>query len=110
MRFRSILDLTDEEIIFILTDVFKADKVENIRRLNVGIELVVADVTTKGWESQNMNGEVIFETAIDEISFDYSSFHSPFLSTTETDDRKLRQFLITKGCNLLLKDNPYLKE
>lgn len=47
MKYREFLSLTDEEIRFILTDIFHPIKIENIQR-DKEFNEITADITTDG--------------------------------------------------------------
>lgn len=104
MKYREFLDLTDDEIRQIVTDIFHLVKIENIKRYKKWNNFTV-DITTDGWgdgEGGTMEITDNIELTMDDISVD---FH------VEPEDKgKWQQFLLAKGCNKLLKDNPYLAE
>ena len=59
MKYREFLSLTDEEIRFILTDIFHPIKIENIQR-DKEFNEITADITTDGWndgETENFESE-----------------------------------------------------
>ena len=104
MKYREFLDLTDDEIRQIVTDIFHPVKIENIKRYKKWNNFTV-DITTDGWgdgEGGTMEITDNIELTMDDISVD---FH------VEPEDQwKWQQILLAKGCNNLLKDNPYLEE
>ena len=104
MKYREFLDLTDDEIRQIVTDIFHPVKIENIKRYKKWNNFTV-DITTDGWgdgEGGTMEITDNIELTMDDISVD---FH------VEPEDKgKWQQFLLAKGCNKLSKDNPYLAE
>lgn len=103
MRYRKFLSLTDDEIRFILTDIFDPVKIENIKRYSDS-DMITAEITTGGWGTDdNQEGfEItdVIELMPDDINVDFN--------TSSHDIHKYQQFLLAKGCNELLKDNPYL--
>ncbi|WP_281740651.1 hypothetical protein [Holdemanella biformis] len=104
MQYREFLDLTDDEIKQIVTDIFAPVKIENIKRYKKWNSFTV-DITTDGWgdgEGGTMEITDNIELTMDDISVD---FH-----VEPEDEWKWKQFLLAKGCNELLKDNPYLEE
>jgi hypothetical protein len=103
MKYREFLDLTDEEIKFILTDIFHPTKIENIYR-DAECNEIYADITTDGWD----DGEEVFDVT-DEVELSLNGISVPFSQTPE-DDFKWNQFLFAKGCHKLLKNNPYLTD
>ena len=52
LQYREFISLTDEEIKFILTEMFNPTKIENIERDKEWNE-ITAEITTGGWD----NGE-----------------------------------------------------
>lgn len=110
LKYREFLDLTDEEIKFILTDIFNPVKIDNIQRDKEWNEFTV-EMTTGGWDDGE-GGEFEIE---DEITLKLPT--SPRdcglevdFSLTKEDELKWRQFLLAKGCDYRLKDNPYLTQ
>lgn len=103
MKFREFLDLTDEEVIFILNDIFKPVRIENIKR-NAEWQEITAEITTDGWD----DGESVYETT-DEITLTLQGMQVDFSIDCE-DNLKYKKFLLAKGCDWRLKDNPYIKE
>ena len=85
MKYREFLSLTDEEIRFILTDIFHPIKIENIQRDK---------------EFNEITEEVVLSLSSIDIDF----------SLDYEDQFKWRKFLLAKGCDERLKDNPYLEE
>ena len=104
MQYREFLDLTDDEIRQIVTDIFAPVKIENIKR-HKQWKMFTVDITTDKWgngEGGTMEITDNLELTMDDITVD---FH-----VKPEDEWKWRQFLLAKGCNTLLKDNPYLEE
>lgn len=102
MKYREFLSLTDAEISFILMDIFNPTKIENIRRDEKYNEITV-DITTGGWD----DGEGGTFQVTDEMCLQMDTIEVDF-SLDKTDLKKWRQFLLAKGCDVRLKDNPYL--
>lgn len=100
LKYREFLNLTDEEIKFILNDIFHPIKVDNIQR-DEEFNEITADMTTI-W-----NDGVDDFHVTDEIELTPNTINVDF-SITNNDIYKWKQFLLAKGCNVLLKDNPYL--
>lgn len=100
LRYREFLNLTDEEIEFIINDIFHPVKVDNIQR-DKDFNEITADITTT-WN----DGEENFNVT-DEIELTPNTINVDF-SIANNDIYKWKQFLLAKGCNVLLKDNPYL--
>lgn len=107
MKFREFLDLTDEEIRFILTEIFHPARIENIQRDMEWNEFTV-DMTTDGWDDgEGGEFEITDEITLKLPGTDSCGLQVDFLLNKE-DSLKWKQFLLAKGCNYLLKDNPYL--
>lgn len=110
MKYREFLDLTDEEIKFILTEIIHPLKIENIQR-DVGRNEFTVDITTGGWYDGE-DGECEYTDKITlQMPRKYScGLQIDFLSDIldKKYSLKWQQFLLAKGCNYLLKDNPYL--
>lgn len=105
MKYRKITALTDAEIKYILKELLYAVKVTNISR-NEEHNEVYADVTTE-WETDSATGEVSLIT--DEVVLDETTVNVPY-TFTHSDKILYQKYLLAKGCNALLKDNPYLTE
>ena len=104
MKYREFLNLTDDEIKQIITDIFHPVKIENIER-DEDFNCFKVDNTNDGWtdgEDEAIEITDNIELTMDNISTDFTVYAE--------DRRQWRQFLLVKGCNKLLKDNPYLAE
>lgn len=103
MKYREFLSLTDEEIRFILNDIFYPKAIGKIERDEEWNE-ITAEMTTEWGNADDEDGiiEITDEVALsmDEIQVDFQLDGS--------DLWRWKQFLLAKGCNDLLKDNPYL--
>lgn len=103
MQYREFMDLTDEEIIFIIKDIFPdTTKVDNIIR------------DTK-WNRISCNIYIIpeYPDIPDELDLELPSWESCGITThdftlTDEEGMKWKQYLLAKGCDERLKDNPYL--
>ena len=108
IKYREFLDLTDEEIRFILTEIFHPVSIGNIERDKEWNEFTV-EMTTGGWDDGE-GGEFEIE---DEITLKMPTSRSCGLevdfSLNSEYDLKWRQFLLAKGCDYRLKDNPYIE-
>ena len=108
LEYREFLDLTDEEIKFILTEIFHPVKIENIQRDKTYNEFTV-EITT-GWnEGEKDEFEITEEIALKMPSF-YSCGLEVDFQLKREDELKWKQFLLAKGCDYRLKDNPYLSQ
>ena len=105
-EYREFLSLTEEEVKFILTDLFHPIKIENIFKLEDFNE-IYADITTGGWETLDDNGNEVEEELTDTVILSQNNLYVDF-STNYNDLLKYRQWLFSKGVCNLLKDNPYL--
>ena len=108
MKYREFLNLTDEEIKFILNDIFHPVKIENIQRDEEWNEFTV-EMTTGGWDDgEDEDFEITDEITL-KLPTPYDCGLGVDFSLNKEDGLKWRQFLLAKGCNYLLKDNPYLE-
>lgn len=114
MEYREFLSLTDEEVKQIVTDIFAAKKVTNIKRSKKCDEITCKIYTE--WETTDDDGNKIPELIPDELTmcdpFKYgeNALHVDF-KLLSSDYIKLKQFCIAKG--ILpdwVKDNPYIKK
>ena len=109
IQYREFLSLTDEEIKFILTEMFNPTKIENIERDKEWNEITV-EITTGGWDNGE-EGEFEMEDVITlKMPTNYSCGLEVDFSLTSEDKLKWSQFLLAKGCDYRLKDNPYMEE
>lgn len=98
MQYREFLSLTDEEIKFILNDIFSPIDIGEIER--VDNDLIRADIFIMP-EYPGI-ADTIDLTPVDMDTHDFD------LSGEET--WKWTQFLLAKGIDERLKDNPYLEQ
>ena len=106
---REFLSLTDEEIKFILTEMFNPTKIVNIERDKEWNKITV-EMTTGGWDDGE-GGEFEIEDIITlKMPTVYDCGLEVDFSLTSEDKLKWEQFLLAKGCNYRLKDNPYMEE
>lgn len=101
LKYRKLTDLTDEEIKFAINDILHPESIGEITR-DYQWDTIDVDITTDWGEAETP--EVITDT----ISLDYNQIHLDWIDHNNPDFR-WRQFLLAKGCNRLLKDNPYLE-
>lgn len=102
LQYREFLDLTEEEIRFILTDIFHPVKIENIQK-DLYCDEITAEITTGGWndgESEDFEVTDVIELSPRRINVDFSVDNDDIL--------KYKQFLLAKGCDYRLKNNPYM--
>lgn len=100
LQYKEFIDLTDEEIEFILKDIFHPTNVRNIKR-DVEYNEITADITTS-WNDGKEDLDVTDEITLtpEKIVVDFS--------LAKDDLLKWKQFLLAKGCDYRLKDNPYI--
>lgn len=100
LKYREFLDLTDEEITFIIKDIFPyTSRVDNIER-NQRSNTISCDI-------------YIIEEYPDyayTLDLSLSGIETHDFTLTHEEEWKWKQFLIAKGCDYRLKDNPYMKE
>ncbi len=103
LKYREFLSLTDEEIKFIINDIFHPVKVDNIQK-NKKYNEITVDITTIWGVGEDEDTEIT-----DEITLTESNIIADF-SLANGDLRKWKQFLLAKGCDYRLKNNPYIEE
>lgn len=109
LQYREFLSLTDEEIKFILTEMFNPTKIVNIERDKEWNKITV-EMTTGGWDDGE-GGEFEIEDIITlKMPTVYDCGLEVDFSLTCEDKLKWEQFLLAKGCDYRLKDNPYMEE
>lgn len=114
MEYREFLSLTNDEVKQIVTDIFDAKKVTNIKRSKKWDEITCKIYTE--WETTDDDGNKIPELIPDELTIrDPFKYNEGALNVNfqlkSSDYIKLKQFCIAKG--ILpdwVKDNPYMKE
>lgn len=102
LKYRKLTDLTDEEIKFAINDIIHPVSIGEIVR-DREYDTIDIDVTTDWGEDEKE------ELITDTITLHYNGLSVPWYDYGNNDYR-WRQFLLAKGCNELLKDNPYLEE
>jgi len=107
MKFRDFISLTDDEIKFIVHEIFNAEKIENINRDEEWKE-IACDITTGGWEDGDEMFSVTDTLTLKMPTLTNCGIQVDF-SINADDIKKWRQFCLAKGCNDLLKENPYLE-
>ena len=104
LKYREFLSLTDEEVRFILNEIFQPVKVENIKRDKEWNE-ITAEMTTDDWGVEEDSDETTEITDVIELTVDGMNVD---FSLTSEDILKYQQFLLAKGCDERLKNNPYM--
>lgn len=100
LRYREFLDLTDEEIKFIIKDIFPyTRKVDNIKR-------------DKKWNQMSCDIYIMEEypNFSDTLNLSLNTIKTHDFILTDGELLKWSQFLLAKGCDHRLKDNPYMEE
>lgn len=101
LEYREFITLTDYEITFILTELFNPVNISNITR-DSEWNIITADIETDGWN----DGEKLINI-VDTVTLTPNDISVDFALTDE-DLLKYRQYLLARGCNYLLKNNPYI--
>lgn len=109
IQYREFLDLTDEEIKFILTEMFNPTKIGKIERDKEWNEITV-EMTTGGWDDGEDEDFEIEDVITLKMPTVYNYGLEVDFSLTREDKLKWSQFLLAKGCDYRLKDNPYMEE
>lgn len=109
LQYREFLSLTDEEIKFILTEMFNPTKIENIES-NKEYNEITAEITTDGWDDDEGGKFEIEDVITLKIPTIYSCGLEVDFYLTSENKLKWEQFLLAKGCDYRLKDNPYMEE
>lgn len=106
MEYRDFMDLTNEEIKFIVNEIFHPKKITNIKKSKKWNRFT-CDITTGGWDDgETKDFEVTDELELEMPNGRSNGIHIDFSINAE-DTTKWKQYLLAKGCNELLKDNPY---
>ena len=114
MEYREFLSLTNEEVKQIVTDIFAAKKVTNIKHSKKWDEITCKIYTE--WETTDDNGKEVVDLIPDELTlcdpFKYGedALHVQF-QLKSSDYIQLKQFCIAKG--ILpdwVKNNPYINK
>lgn len=100
MQFRKLTDLTDEEVKFIVNDIFKPKDIKDIVRDEEN-ECITVTITLE-WDDGDMVSLID-----DDVDFYYENISADF-SLNYKDKINWKKFLLSKGCNKLLENNKYL--
>lgn len=105
MKYRKLTDLTDEEITFIMKEVFETDTVTSIVR-DEKWQRIDCDIHIMDYE----DGSPLYDTiTLDSASADYPlSTHDFDISSDETE--KYVKFLLAKGVDWRFEDNKYMND
>lgn len=100
LKYREFPSLTDEEIEFIIRDIFPYTKdVNNIKR-DKDSDMIYCDIYIME-EYPNLS-DTLHLSLNDITTYDFT--------LTNEETWKWSQFLLAKGCDYRLKDNPYMEE
>lgn len=104
IKYRDFMSLTDDEVKQIITDLFHPKQIVEIKRDDIFGHIHI----TFDWE---WDEETIMTDTVDLTlpTPNHSGITADF-SLTIADYNRYNQFLIAKGCNEYLKNNPYLEE
>lgn len=102
LKYRKLTDLTDEEIKFAINDIIHPESIGEIVR-DYQWDTIDVEVVTDWGEDEEKH------LLTDTITLLHNQLSVPWYDHGN-DNYKWRQFLLAKGCNELLKDNPYLEE
>lgn len=105
LKYRKITELSDEEICFIVQDILNPLEIKILKRDKEAEEIRLS-VTTGGW----LDEEGASVAMTDEVVLSETGISAHDFMTYPEEDWKIRQYLLTKGCNGLLKDNPYWED
>lgn len=100
IKYREFLDLTDEEIEFVINDIFPYTKqINNIER-------------DKKWNRISCDIYIMEEYPeyADTLDLSLNTIETRDFILTDGELLKWKQFLLAKGCDYRLKDNPYMEE
>lgn len=100
IKYREFLDLTDEEIEFVINDIFPYTKqINNIER-------------DKKWNRISCDIYIMEEYPeyADTLDLSLNTIETHDFILTDEELLKWKQFLLAKGCDYRLKDNPYMEE
>ena len=100
LKYRKFLDLTDEEIIFIIKDIFpNTTKVDHIER----------DAT---WDRISCDIYIMptYPHIPDTLTCTVDGIETHDFELDDDEILKWQQYLLAKGCDERLKDNPYLHD
>ena len=105
IKYREFMDLTDDEIIFIIKDIFpytrKVDQIERDKKHNtISCQIYIMDEYPEFADVLDLSIPSGFDDGITTHDF----------SLTHVEIWKWKQYLLAKGCDSRLKDNPYLNQ
>ena len=114
MQYRKITDLTDDEIEFIVFEIYKPEKITRIIR-KPRKEEVVVKVKTQ-WHYTDDNGKDVYYLDTEELilrdpfknhdGFEYD--HNTYSFNAYEEQEKFKKYCLAKGVCYLLKNNIYL--
>ena len=105
IKYRKLTDLTDEEVEYIMQDIFATDTVTNIVRFERS-DSIDCDIHLMDYDDGSPHYDTItLCNSDDEFPLSTSEF-----DITDDEMTKYLQYLIAKGIDWRFKDNPYLTE
>ena len=107
MKYRPITELTNEEIEFIVNEIFAPKEIENIERDEENHRISV-DIGTE-WGDENESFDITDTVELYEPCWN-SCLISVDFSISLKDELKWEQYCASKGCYPLFKNNPYLSK
>lgn len=103
INYRSLGEITESDIRELADVLFSEESV--ISDLKISEDIIEFDISCK---SKDDNGEPI--TMTDSIHMDWTEIDSPSLYMTDKDESIYRKWLLAKGVDSRLKNNPFIKE
>lgn len=105
MEYREFLSLTNDEVKQIVTDIFAAKKVTNIKRSKKWDEITCKIYTE--WKTTDDTGKEVADLIYDELTL-----RDPFKYGEKSSDYiKLKQFCVSKGIYPeWYRNNPYMQK
>lgn len=108
LTYRPVTDLTDNEIRYIVNEIFSPECIKRVIGRDKKAHCVSVDIITK-WETEENTASDILDTIyLYEPNWNHSLIECDFSLASE-DELKWEQFCLAKGCHPLLKNNPYLR-
>lgn len=99
LQYRDFLSLTDEEIAFIIKDIFETPRVDHIER-------------DEKWDRISCDIYIMedYPDYADSLNLFPNEITTGDFELTDKEQLKWQQYLLAKGCDYRLKDNPYMEQ
>ena len=97
MQYRDFLDLTDEEITFIVKELFQTKRVDHIER-DKKLGFITCDIYIMEE----------YPDIPDTLTMDQTEITTNDFLLTAKENFKWQQYLLAKGCDERLKNNPHM--